>query len=345
MPRSSERYSDCDAKYSRVCECGEMMNGESQFQRSGVPPFVLLRLDADALAGPLVEADDDAVLQLGVDGVRILGIDARDEAVAALGDEPVLVQDAVLGSRARRAAERVVVLQAAVDVVERRRVVDVDVVELRERQVLEEDPGARRGRTIDTARRRCRPACGLVFVGIDPDDVIVDVHVARAQRAQRLAAVVRHLEDHVRDVNAIDVHRIGEDVAVVHRAAGCSRVRFSQVTPSSDERKMPPLRVRRLDVGVQRRPGCTGEIASPMRPSSTSGSPVVTFFHVLPPSVLRWIALSGPAVDQREEVPPALIRRGDEHVRIARIDTTSVTPVFSEIFSTWFQVLPPSVVL
>ncbi len=25
--------------YSRVCECGEMMNGASQFQRSGTPPF------------------------------------------------------------------------------------------------------------------------------------------------------------------------------------------------------------------------------------------------------------------------------------------------------------------
>ena len=90
--------------------------------------------------GPLVVADDDAVLQLGVDDVGVLRVDARDEAVAALRDEPVLVQDAVLRSRPRRPAERVVVLRAAVDVVERRRVVDVDVVELRQRQVLEEDP-------------------------------------------------------------------------------------------------------------------------------------------------------------------------------------------------------------
>ena len=76
--------------------CGQMMSGESQFQRSGALALVLLRLDADALAGALVEADEDAVLQLGVDDVRILGIDARHEAVAALRDEPVVVDDAVL---------------------------------------------------------------------------------------------------------------------------------------------------------------------------------------------------------------------------------------------------------
>ena len=42
----------------------------------------------------------------------------------------------------------------------------------------------------------------------------------------------------------------------------------------------------------------------------------------------------GPAVDQREDVAAALVRRGDEDVGIARIETTSVTPVFSQIFST-----------
>jgi hypothetical protein len=62
------------------------------------------------------------------------------EAVAALGDEPVGVGDAVDAARARRAAQREVVLGAAVDVVERRRLVGGDVVELRDRQVVEEAP-------------------------------------------------------------------------------------------------------------------------------------------------------------------------------------------------------------
>ena len=33
--------------------------------------------------------------------------------------------------------------------------------------------------------------------------------------------------------------------------------------------------------------GLTGEMARPMRPSCSVGSPVVIFFHVFPPSVLR----------------------------------------------------------
>src|SRR6185369_10653669 len=83
-----------------------------------VPPgggaaLVFLRLDADPLAAALVVTRDGAALQLGVDRVRILGIDPRDEAVASLRDEPVLVEDAVLRPRPRRPAQRVVVLQAA----------------------------------------------------------------------------------------------------------------------------------------------------------------------------------------------------------------------------------------
>ena len=52
-----------------------------------------LRLDGDALAGALVEAHHAAVLHVGVDGVRVLRIDARIESVAAHGDEAVGVGD------------------------------------------------------------------------------------------------------------------------------------------------------------------------------------------------------------------------------------------------------------
>src|SRR5713226_4371899 len=38
-PLSSDRYSTWEPKYSLVCACGEMIKGESQFQRRGVPPF------------------------------------------------------------------------------------------------------------------------------------------------------------------------------------------------------------------------------------------------------------------------------------------------------------------
>src|SRR5215510_16036232 len=60
-------------------------------------PVVTLRLfglawdrsNAHSLAGASVKAHQAAVLALGVDGVRVFGIDARDEAVAAVGLEPV----------------------------------------------------------------------------------------------------------------------------------------------------------------------------------------------------------------------------------------------------------------
>ena len=142
--------------------------------------LLLLGLNADPLAVPLVVAHDDAVLELGVDGIGILRIHARHEAVAALRHEPVLVQDAVLRSRPRRSTERVVVLRPAIDVVKGLRVVDVDVVELRQRQILEEDPvRAAIERSIQPAVVSDEEVIGVP--GIDPDDVIVDVHVARPQ--------------------------------------------------------------------------------------------------------------------------------------------------------------------
>jgi hypothetical protein len=59
--------------------------GRDDEWRIPVPPgrraaLFFLRLDADALARPLVVADDDAVLELGVDRVRIFGIHVRHEA-------------------------------------------------------------------------------------------------------------------------------------------------------------------------------------------------------------------------------------------------------------------------
>ena len=73
-----------------------------------------LRLDVELLAGLAVEAHQAAVLRLGVDDVGVFGVDLRLEAVAALGDEPVGVADAVAVDRPRGAAEADVVLGAAV---------------------------------------------------------------------------------------------------------------------------------------------------------------------------------------------------------------------------------------
>jgi hypothetical protein len=90
-----------------------------------------LRLDVDLLPGAPVVADEAAVLRFGVDDVRVLRIDDGREPVAAGRDVPVGVDDAVHRVRARRAADGVVVLRTAVHVVERRVVVERDLVELR----------------------------------------------------------------------------------------------------------------------------------------------------------------------------------------------------------------------
>ncbi len=218
-----------------------MMSGESQFQRSGVLAPARLRLDVDGLAGLAVEAHEAAVLRLGVDDVRVVRVDHGLEAVAAVGDEPVGVGDAVAGGGARRAAEAEVVLGAAVDVVEGLRVVDADAVELRDRQVRLEDPRWRRGRRSRRGRRRSRPAGGRCSSGSIQMRVVVDVLVALAEVAQGLAAVLGHLQEDVHGVDAVGVVGIDEDLLVVLGGCWC---RSCCASPSSRrrprERKKPP---------------------------------------------------------------------------------------------------------
>ena len=279
--------------------------------------LVFLRLNADALAGTLVDACHHAVLERGVDRVRILGVDARHEAVAVLGHEPVLVQDAVLGTGPRRSAERIVVLQSAVDVIERRRVVGVDVVVLRERQVREEGPG--RGaikRAVEAAVVADQQVAGVVR--IDPDDVVVDVHVPLAKRPQRLTAIVGDLEDHVGNVDAIDVNRVGEDVAVIH----CTGVVVSAPLPGDavvGRAIDAALAIGRLDVGVKdvgvhRR---DSQADAPELLVGQSGGDLFPGLAAIGAAMDRAV---GTAVDQRVETALPLVGRRDQHVGVARIE-------------------------
>ena len=91
----------------------------------------------------------------------------------------------------RRAAEAVVVLRAAVDVIERRVLADGDVVHLRGGQVGFEDPG---GGAVEAFVEAAVAAHQVVIVvlRVDPDFVIVHVLVARA--AAR-SACGRHRRD------------------------------------------------------------------------------------------------------------------------------------------------------
>ena len=195
-----------------------------------------------------------AVLPLGIDDVRIRGVDHRVEAVAEDGDEPVAVANAVHVVGARRSSLGGVVLGAAVDVVEGRVVVDGDLVELGDRQV--------RGVAVGLAA-----IPGLVqsaiaaddqvvrILGIDPEGVIVDVLPALAQRPERLAAVLGDLEQRVHRVDAVEDVGVGDDLLVVLRAGGdvariawpSSRRRFRSGRSRSGPSRPRPWRKRRRD--------------------------------------------------------------------------------------------------
>ncbi len=91
--------------------------------------------------------------------------------------------------------------------------------------------------------------------------------------------------------------------------------------------------------------GSTGETARPIFPSDPLGIPLVIFFHVLPPSVERWIALSGP--------PLISVQKCRRRCQVAAMmmsgfrgsSTTSVTPVCALTVMMLSHVLPPSIVL
>src|SRR5574341_617288 len=186
-------------------------------------PVVTLRLfglawdrrNADALARAFVEARQSAVLAFGIDGVRVFGIDAGGEPVTAVGGEPVGIDDARLAARSGRPAERVVVLRAAVNEIPWRLVIYRDIVELRDRQVGFEMPVRAAIKAFVDATIAANEIIVRV-VRINPDRVVVNVFQPLAEWTLRSAAVVRNLKNDVRDVDAINVLRIGDDLAVIH---------------------------------------------------------------------------------------------------------------------------------
>ena len=141
------------------------------------------------------------------------GIHARVEAVAAHGHEAIgigQIGELVLG----RAAEAVVVLRAAVDVVEGRVLADGDVVHLGGGQVLLEVPGGGAVEGFVEAAVAAHQVM-VVVLRVDPDIVIVHVLVAGAERGDGAAAIVAHHDVHVHDVDAVGVGRVHLHLGVI----------------------------------------------------------------------------------------------------------------------------------
>ena len=223
-------------------------------RRVPVPAIGLLarglpRLDIRPLAAAPVEAHQAAVLPLAVDNVRIFRVNLRLVAVAANRDEPVFVRDTDAVARARRAAQCGVVLRAAIDVVERRGVVDADAVELRDRQVGLETPVLAAVKTlIHAAVTANEQVVGVARV--DPERVIIHVAVLARHALERLPAIFGHVQERIQGVDPVHLARVADDLVVV---LGAGRLVVATLLPGlttihgSEE---PALVIGRLDDGV-----------------------------------------------------------------------------------------------
>src|SRR5215207_373161 len=187
-----------------------------------------LRLNTDAFSSALVETDEHAVLKCRIDGVWIFRIYLRTKTIAAICDKPVGVGDTRSTARARWATKAEIILCAAIDVVKRLSVVGGDVVKLRYGKVLFEVPGLTSIETFVNATVATNEIVVRVL-WIDPDIVIVYVFISLAEAANSAAAIIRHHQKHVHDVDALDVFRIRDDTGVVHR----SRIKFIAPFPTT----------------------------------------------------------------------------------------------------------------
>ena len=160
-----------------------------------------------------VAAREVAVLRFGVDDVRVGGVDAGVEAVAALHGDPVLVADAGGLQAGAGAAPGVVVLQAAADAVGLLEIVG-DFVELAERDVVQVAPVA--------AAIPGHPDAAVVAVEdvvgirrVDPDGVDIAVDIAEAGLHEGAAAILGHVDVDAAEPDLLVVVGVDADLAEV----------------------------------------------------------------------------------------------------------------------------------
>ena len=129
---------------------------------------------------------------------------------------PLVILDALVVPRVRRASKRIVVLRAAIDVVGRL-VIDVDVVELPNGKVVKDLPAP------PSIARYCRPTVVSVYdeawiVRMNPPRVMIDMDdLSRHPRIERLSAVFRYIDTSRYTVESGLIGRIDKDVRIVER--------------------------------------------------------------------------------------------------------------------------------
>ena len=177
------------------------------------------RLNIDALTRLAIKPHQPAVLPFGIDDVWILGINCCKEAITAHGHKPIGIGDAVGAGGTRGTTQCVVVLRAAIDVVERRAFIHRHTVELCHRQV-----------------RLVMPVCTAIpgFInaaivavdqmigvgGVNPQRMIINVLVFFTETLPGFSAVFSHVIEGIHRVHPIRVFRIGYQLLVILRTAG-----------------------------------------------------------------------------------------------------------------------------
>src|SRR6185312_10348256 len=275
-----------------------------------------LRLDGDVFVGAQVDAAGAAGLGLGVNDVGVGGIHRVVEAVAAVGDAPVGAGQAIAGVGARGASLVVVVLGAAVDVVERLGVVHRHVHVLAEREVRLPFP---RGGAVPALVEAAVAADEVVIGvgGINPDDVVIDVFVGLAQLVEGGAAVVGDGDGGVEFEDAVGVFGVGGDLSVVHgpgldgvallpRCAAVGRAEDAALALGRLDRGVEDARVGRRDGQADAAQADRGQAAAFARPVRAAVGGLVD-------------AALGAAVNQCVDVALALVGGSVEGVGIARI--------------------------
>src|SRR5262249_49129859 len=165
------------------------------------------------LASPQIAPRQITVLRLGVDDVRIAGIDAIVECIAALDREPVLIADAELLGARTRTAPGIIVLQSAATAVRLPKIAR-QLVKLGERDVVDVPPraaaifrGPHAAVITDYQVVRIR--------GVDPDRVNVAMYTLEAVLVECLAAIFRHVDVDASQPDFAVVVRIYADLAEV----------------------------------------------------------------------------------------------------------------------------------
>ncbi len=295
------------------------MIGESQLNRSGAIAGPRFRADVDGLVTLAVVPEKVALLPLEIDGVRVGRIDRDRIPVRPVGNRPVEVRDAVPVERSRRPHLAAVVLRAAVHVVERQRIVEGQLVELRHRQVLEEPP--RLAAVVRFVHAAVAAVQDVVRVARhERHRVVVAVLVLLGHAHERLAAVVGHHEARVHLVNPVERVWIGEDLLVVVRARAAADERTALLETLAPVRRA--VEAALVGRGLDRRVDDTGVDWG----DGEADLPDVALRQAdleLSPGLARVLALVDgrfrAAAHERSHRAPALIRGGIQDVRVRRV--------------------------